>query len=514
MKRTFLLFIVAALLPLALVAQKVNLKALDKYYGQMVKDWNIPSMSIGIVKDGELIFSKGYGVLEVGETGQPDQNTLYAIASNSKAFTSALVAILVQEGKLSWDDKVQDHLPYFEIYDPYISGMVTIRDLLCHRTGLGTFSGDIGWYKANRTSEDIIKGLKHLPKAFEFRAGFGYSNVMYITAGEIIEKVTGKSWYDNVKERILEPLGMDRTITSVNKLESTGNFATPHALINDENVPVEWTSWEEIGAMGGLISSVKDVSKWMIFNMNHGIVGEDTILSKKSRNTLWTPHNNFTVDHTEKNDFNRHFNAYGLGWALSDYHGNLMVGHTGGYDGMISAITMIPDKKLGVVVLTNGQQSPIRAATNYALDAFFGNKGKDWSKELLEKMQERKKKDTRVEDMKAKRVEGTKPSLDLEKYTGTYHSAIYGNLQVSLNPQQQLRLTFEHSPGLSATLSHWHYDVWEIRWDDTQPWFGFGTVQFKMDNDLNVIGMHFNVPNYDFHFEELEPEKARTGEEE
>lgn len=308
---------------------KVDLKELDKYYAKMVKDWDLPSASIGIVKNGELIFTGNYGVLEEGKKEKPNAQSLYAIASNSKAFTSAIIGILVQEGKLTWDDKVKKHLPYFAIYDPWVSEHITIRDLLCHRSGLGTFSGDNIWYKSEATSKEIIERIKHVPQAFDFRTGFGYSNLMYITAGELIRTVTGKTWGENVKERILDPLGMKRSISSVTDLDKKGNFASPHARKEDENIVIPWANWDNVAATGGLISSVEDVSKWMIFNLNNGINGKDTILSKETRNTVWKPHNNFQVNHADKN-FDQHFSSYGLGWGLSDYHGRMKVGHTGG----------------------------------------------------------------------------------------------------------------------------------------------------------------------------------------
>jgi CubicO group peptidase (beta-lactamase class C family) len=473
----------------------------------MTKDWDVPSMSIGIVKDGKLVFSKGYGVKEIGKKGAPDKNTLYAIASNSKAFTSAIIAQLVQEGKLDWDDPVKNYLPYFELLDPWTSAHPTIRDILSHRVGLGTFSGDVIWYKSDFTPEQIIRKVKNIPPKFDFRAGFGYSNLMYITAGEVIRAVTGKSWVENVNERILSPLEMDRTITNPNKLASKGNFATPHARRDEINVPIVWENWEEIGALGGLISSVNDLSKWMVLNLNHGINGKDTLLTKNSRNTLWTPHNNYTVDHTKPNDFNRHFNGYGLGWGLSDYQGKLKVGHTGGYDGMLSAFTMIPDENLGVIVLTNGMKSPMMAATYYALDQYLGIiDGKNWSKDYLEATNRRNINDTRISSRKDAKIENTVPSLSLEAYTGTYLANIYGNIEIKLEGNA-LRLIFPNAPALNATLKHWHFDVWEIDWDIEHAWFSFGTLQFNMDNNLKITGMNFDVPNDDIFFDELKPKK-------
>lgn len=506
MKKSILLPVLIFLSAIVAVAQTAqpDLKRLDAFYERVVKDWDLPGMTVGIVKDGKLIFSKGYGVMEIGKSGRPDENTLYAIASNTKAFTSATIATLVQDGTLSWNGKVRDYLPYFELYDPYVSQEANLRDILSHRVGLGTFSGDVIWYKANLSAEQIIRRIKYLPKAYDFRAGYGYSNLMYITAGEVIRTATGKSWAENVHERLITPLGMTRTITSVRDLEKTGNYATPHAREAGKNIPIPWVDWETIAATGGIISSVKDLSNWMIFNLNHGIWGTDTLLTAASRNLLWTPHNNFVVDHTTPNDFHRHFNAYGLGWGLSDYHGRLRVGHTGGYDGMISALNLIPDENLGVVVLTNGMNSPIMAVTYQTLDAFLGAPEKDWSAEMLKGRQQAQQQDSRISDREGRHKTGTKPSLELAAYAGTYFSANYGNIGVKLE-NGQLLLSFEHSPGLNAHLEHWHYDVWKINWDEEQAWFGFGTVQFEMDNNLKVTGIRFDVPNDDIFFEELTP---------
>lgn len=508
MKKFFCLIIINLFILAAAIAQsetKVDLKKLDKYYSKMVKDWDLPGASIGIVKNGELIFKGNYGVLEKGKEGKPNEQTLYAIASNSKAFTSAIIGMLVQEGKLNWDDKIKKHLPYFAMYDSWVSEHITIRDILCHRAGLGTFSGDNIWYKSEMTSKEIIEHIKYVPQKFEFRAGFGYSNLMYITAGEIIKTVTGKTWGENVKERILDPLGMDRSISSIEDLEGKGNFAMPHERIEGENLVIPWVNWDNVAATGGLISSIEDLAKWMIFNLNNGINGNDTLLSKTSRNMVWTPHNNFSVDHTSTN-FDKHFSSYGLGWALSDYHGRMKVAHTGGYDGMISAITLIPDEKLGIVVLTNGVKSPISAATNYALDLFLGLEVKDWSTDVLNRTNKGKERDTRISDRIEKREFNTTPAVKPENFIGEYYSDMYGKISITDN-DKQLKLTFEHSPLLSANLTHWHYDVWEIHWDHPQAWFSFGTIKINTDNNLKVIGFDFDVPNNDFFFEELKPYK-------
>jgi CubicO group peptidase (beta-lactamase class C family) len=488
-----------------------DLKKLDAYFAKALTDWNVPGMTVGIVKDGKLIFSKGYGVKELGKPEKPDENTLFAIASNSKAFTTAAIAMMVKEGKLSLDDKVRKHLPYFELYNPFVSQDATVRDLLCHRIGHATFSGDAIWYLSdNLTAEQIIRRAKYLPNTYNYRAGYGYSNIMYITAGEVMKTVAGKRWGQIIQERILTPLEMQRTITTSKDLDKKGNYATPHQLVNAVHGPIAWEDWEAVEATGGIISSVKDMSTWMIFNLNNGILKNDTLLTPQLRNTLWTPHNTFSVDQTDKN-FDTHFRGYGLGWDLSDYKGRMRVGHTGGYSGMLSIVALIPDEKLGVIVLTNGMRGGLMTAvTNYTIDAFLNQKERDWSAENLANSKRNQAADTRISDRVKARVTGTKPSVPVEAYVGKYKADIYGDIEIK-KEGDQLRIYFEHSKRFNATLEHWHYDVWKIKWDNARDlsWFEFGTVRFEMDNNLKVTGLDFDVPNDDIWFYELKPQKVK-----
>ncbi|WP_281615079.1 serine hydrolase [Flammeovirga sp. SubArs3] len=488
---------------------KSEIKQLDKYCQSIIASWEVPSMTVGIVKDGELIFSKGYGTKEEGGKEIPNKNTLYAIASISKGFTATMIGQLVDEGKLHWDDKIVDYIPYFAVYDPYISQLITVKDILSHRVGLGTFSGDIMWYQSDYTSKEIIERIKYVDQSFELRDGFGYSNLMFITAGELIKTVTGKSWGENVQERILDPLGMDRTIYSLKELDKKGNYATPHMLIdNTVNKPIEWTSWEEIAATGGLISSVEDLSKWLTFNMNNGIIGEDTLMTASTRNTIWKLQNVYTSDLT-KAKVNTHFSGYGLGWGIKDYHGKMRVSHSGGYDGMITMVTMIPDENLGVIVLTNGLKSPISAASNYAVDLFMGlDDIPDYSSKYLQYSNDRYKNDHRVKDIENSRVEGTKPTLKLTSYEGVYHSDLNGDITVKLK-DGNLTIEFEHQNMLNAKLTHWNYDTFKMEWYRQSPWFTLGTVKFDTDNQNKIIGLSFDVPNNDFYFNEIKAKRIQ-----
>jgi CubicO group peptidase (beta-lactamase class C family) len=483
---------------------QVDTRPLDKYFAQALSDWEVPGMAVAIVKDGEIIFAQGYGVLEEGKKKKVDRHSMFAIASNTKAFISASLAHLVWEQKISWDDKVVEHLPYFELYDAYSTHETTLRDILSHRVGLGTFSGDVIWYKSDYTAEEVVKHVKFVPQAYSYRAGYGYSNLMFISAGEVIKSVTGMPWDEFVERHFLVPLDMNRTVTSVSKLAAMKNVASPHKTIDGKITPIPYAAWDNSGAAGGIISNVEDLSKWMIMQMNNGLNGADTLFSPDTQVDMWTPHNNRKVSlASQKNIPSRHFNGYGLGWGLSDYEGRKMVSHGGGYDGMYSRVTMIPEEHLAVVVLTNSMTGISTPITMKALDVLLGAGERDWSQEALPKA--KKSADARKQRVNKKvaaREVGTKPTLPLEAYTGNYYDPMYGAAKVVIE-EGHLVLDFGPAPQLKSDLSHWHYDTFKIDWREVHAWFSFGTVQFVLNNNNEVTGLEFDVPNNDIFFEEI-----------
>lgn len=497
----FKLYLLVVLLSVSFssVAQP-STKELANYIEKARALYGVPGMAVAIVKDGEIFMSQGFGVKSLGGKDKVDENTLFAIASNTKAFVASALAILIDKGKLSWDDPVKQYLPYFELYDPYVSDDIRIRDLLCHRAGLGTYSGDAIWYKSELPAEEVVKLAKHVPQAFPFRGGYGYTNLMFITAGEVIKAVTGQSWDEYVKQQFFSPLGMDRTITSTNELKEKGNYATPHKTYLDQNTAIEWTNWDNMGAAGGIISSVDDMASWMILNLNSGILGSDTLLDPGEQNILWTLHNNYVLSKASKERMpGRHFAGYGLGWGLQDYYGRLMVSHGGGYDGMYSRVSMMPDENLGIVVLTNSMSGISGNLINYIYNQFIEEDKRDWVEENYRPQQPFRG----IKELKEARQEGTSSTLKLSKYAGDYFANMYGDISVKLE-NDKLRLYFSHSPGLSATLSHWHYDTWQIEWDEVHAWFDFGLVTFELNDALQVVGMNINVPNNDIFFHEFD----------
>jgi len=500
-----ILWLIISLPPLAMA--QPDIRAIENYIEKARLDWDVPGLSVAIVYQGKVVSSRGYGVLEVGKKDEVDENSLFAIASNTKAFTATALGMLSDEGKLDFDDRVQEYVPQFKLYDSYASAEATVADLLCHRVGLGTYSGDILWYKTDFTTEQLIGKISLVPQAYGFRNGYGYSNLMFVVAGEVLKNASGESWDMFIKNRILNPIGMNRTITSVKELDRIGNFATPHKIVEGKNIPIEWVNWDTMGPAGGIISSSTDMAKWLLLNLNNGIWKNDTLMNPTTQVVLWTPHNNFVVtDASKKAIPGTLFRGYGLGWSINDYFGNRIISHGGGYDGMYSQVALVPEQQLGIVILTNTMKGIANPLKNYIINAFISKDARDWSAEFLAKSKEPGKAEKLIKTQREARVMDTKPTFKLAGYVGTYYSDWLGTIRIEIENDEMV-LKFDHAPDLSAHLSHWHYDTWEIKWDKVHAWFDFGTIQFHYDSEMKITGFEFNVPNYDIFFEEVKVER-------
>ena len=386
--------------------------------------------------------------------------------------------MLVEEDALSWDDPVVDHLPYFQLYSPYVTAEMRVRDLLSHRSGLGTFSGDLLWYGTGYSAEEVVRRARFLKPAGPFRAHYGYSNIMFIAAGEIIPAVTGQGWSEFLQERILDVLGMDRTVTSVEALEGLANVATPHAQPEGELRAYPWRSWEAPAAAGGIISSVTDMAKWLTLQLNRGELDGRRVLSDGAFREMWEPHiANPAIRVVEVLYPSTHFLAYGLGWNLMDYLGRKVVSHSGAYDGMFSRVALVPEENLGMVVLTNSATGIGLALMYQILDTYLDGPEQDWSQQSLQwEMAGRRGFGEGIEAIEKNRVPATAPSLALEAYTGTYGGSMYGDATVTIDADS-LVLQLLPTPGLVGDLRHLHYDTFVVEWRNRFPWFGKGTVQ-------------------------------------
>lgn len=493
----------------ATVFAQADLANLDQYFEQARAGWDVPGMAVAIVKDGEIVHIGGYGVLEKGSDAKVDENTLFAIASNTKAFIAASLASLVDEGMLSWDDRLKKHIPYFQLVDEVATQRASVRDALSHAVGFSDYSGDAIWFNSNHTAEEVLRHVAHLEPAFEFRSDYGYSNVMFIAAGEVIGAASGVSWDDYIEGHFFEPLGMTRSLTDTNEAES--NVATPHKISGGENVPLELVSWTAMGsgAAAGIMSTAADMAKWITLHLNEGEIDGKQLFSAARQQEMWHPHFNYTVTPATRETYpGRNFNGYGLAWGTSEYRGHFMAAHGGAYDGMYSRVAMVPDEELGIVVLTNTMKGISTWLVYDIVDAYLGSSVRDWSAYGLERDNRSKANfASRMDDFRYARVENTEATFSIDQIVGTYYDDLYGDIKVQ-NGSDGLRLNFPRAPGLSASLEHFHYDTYEIKWDVTHSWFDFGTVQFESNHKREVVGMSFSVPNEDIFFEELNLKKV------
>jgi len=479
-----------------------QLQHLDTYFEKSLHEWNIPGMAIAIISSDSIYLSKGYGVTNIQSRQAVDKHTLFAVASNSKAFTASALAQLVDQGKLSWTDKVIDFLPYFKMYDDYVTQHFTIADLLSHRSGLATFSGDLLWYATTKTPKEIIQAQQYLQPKYDFRTTFGYSNISYLVAGQIIEKISGKTWANYVQDSFITPLKMTRTLTSTSQLISSTNIATPYFTENNKNTALKWVNWDNIAPAGALISSVHDFSKWLQLNLKNGELNGKEYFSTKQFNQLTTPHINFKV---RKNKHKNHFSSYGLGWNLEDYEGVKVISHSGGYDGMISKSFFIPEKNLGVVILTNSINWLPGAISKKILDVIVANNSedKDWSADYL--AIKKKRDSTQLEKLKTiEKQRGTlnKNHLALEQYTGVFTDKMYGNVTVSIK-KGHLFFQMEKTPIFHATLQHWNHHIFTFRFDTSLTSLPQGKLWFSLDKEGKVYQLRVDVPNPDFDFTEF-----------
>jgi len=499
----FFFFLVTA----NLFAQKPDLQKLETYIQKCMTDWEIPGMAVGIIKNDSLIFAKGFGVREINKPDKVDANTMFGIASNTKAFTAAALATLVDEGKIKWDDKVIDYIPYFEMYDPFVTHEFTIRDLLCHRSGLATFSGDLVWDASNYNREEIIRRIKYLKPVYSFRSHYGYSNLLVLTAGEIIPKVTDKSYDDYVKEKFFEPLGMTATNTSITNHANYKNLAIPHAKNNGKTVTVKYISWDNIAPAGGINSTVNDMSKWIKMQLNKGTLDGKLYFSKSAQREMWSSQ---TIEDVSKFDEmlfpSMHFHTYGLGWDMFDYHGRKIINHSGGLDGMISQVVLVPEEKIGFVILTNSINYLPYTLMYSILDECFGVEGKDYSSIILNYVKIRDENKIKADkDADDKRNKKSKPSLSLDKYCGTYGGELYGNATITLK-NGKLELQFVPTPDFFSVLEHWQYDTFVVEFKNF-PSLPKGKINFILNQDGDVDEFKIDVPNPDFDFTELKFKK-------
>jgi CubicO group peptidase (beta-lactamase class C family) len=452
------LAVLLALLPGVLPAQQDQLQGFDDYVRAALKLTGTPGVAIAVVKDDSIVFARGYGFRQMGKPGAVDERTVFAIGSETKAFTAAALAMLVDEGLIGWDDPAARHLKGFQLADPLASRELTVRDMLSHRSGLP--GGDELWYGSASSRDDVLYRVRFLVPAWSFRSRFQYQNVMFIGAGEIIPAVAGKSWDAFVAERIFRPLGMTSSSTSVTALEGLPNLATPHERIGGKMRVVPYRNIDNAGPAGSINSNVLDMAQWLRLQLGAGRLGTTELIKPARFDEMHTPQTIVQRSETEAIRYaDSHFLAYGLGWYLFDYHDRRVSEHAGGIDGMTADLMLVPEEKLGVVVLTNAGHNSLPWALAYrVLDAFLGRKPIDRVALFYNAFQKLDAQEDSVARLEAAgRRRGTHPTLPLDRYTGVYTDSLHESARVSLEDRKLLlRIGKTVTPW---SLEHWHGDL-------------------------------------------------------
>ena len=484
-----LLFITLICLSLFTAAQKKAgttqpATLFDAYIQSALQTWKTPGLSVAVVKDGNVVFNKGYGVKELGKPDPFSTSTLSTCASTTKAMTAVCMAMLVDEGKIKWTDIVTDILPEFRLSDPYVTSQITVKDLFTHNAGLG--NADLLWVFGYSRSE-ILHRMQSIPLAYSLRSSFIYQNLMYITAGELIKKVSGKTWDDFITERLFTPLGMNHTYADYSKAPDKDKTGL-HFKDNDTVKVIQYRHDDNIGAAGGVWSCSDDIVKWMQFLQDSARKDGKRLVKPETFAELFKPQSIVTESefYPTQAITKPHWKTYGLGWFQQDYRGQMVQFHTGSLDGLVAILGMIPEKHLSIYIFGNLDHTEIRHALMFkAFDLWgFNDNSKDWSNDFY-KMYKGLSDTAKVKEKAGenKRVLNTKPSLELKSYCGNYQNATYGTAEVVIeNNSLQLKLP----NNFSLNLNHWNYDTFKGVYNDW--WVGKSNVQFLLDNNGAVTG--------------------------
>jgi CubicO group peptidase (beta-lactamase class C family) len=482
---------------------------LDSYVAASMKTFDVPGMAVAIIKDGKIVVAKGYGVRRLGDPTPVDEFTMFAIGSNTKAFTTAALATLIDEGKLSWDDPVYQRLPGFVMYDPYVSHEMTIRDLLTHRSGMGLGEGDLlFWPHSTYTRAEVIYKLRFMKPASSFRSHYAYDNLLYMTAGQVIPAVTGTSWDDYIRQHIFAPLGMTHSNVTNSDFKPGDDYAFPHSRVDSKLQVIPFGVLDNAGPAGAINSSATDMAKWVQLQLNRGkFTGRDgRLFSEQRSKEMWTPQTILPINDPPPPlaALKANFADYALGWGLRDYHGRKLVGHTGGVGGFVSRVMLVPEENLGVVVLTNAEEDGAFDSILYhVLDHYFHLPPTDWiaAYKAVKDNEEADANET-MKRAEGARAADSKPSLPLEKYAGTYNDAWYGPITIRRNGENGgLVITFDHTPTMIGDLQHWQYDTFKAHWRTRTIEDAFITFALNPDGTIDSARMAAVSPLADFSFD-------------
>jgi CubicO group peptidase (beta-lactamase class C family) len=480
---------------------------LDDHVARVMKEFQVPGISLAVVKDSKVLAERGYGVRKLGDPTPVDAQTLFGIASNTKAFTATALGLLVEEGKLEWDAPVVRYLPWFQLSDPFVTREMTVRDLLVHRSGLGLGAGDLLWWPPSTYDrKEIARRLRYLPLVKSFRSAYAYDNVLYLIAGEVIETVSGLTWEDFVSSRILKKVGMAGSNVLHSAAATGGNAATPHARIDGFVRPIAPFASDNTNPAGGINSNAADMSKWLLVLLSGGRLADGSrLFSAATARQLWTLVTPIPAGDPppELAALRSNFNGYALGFGVRDYRGRKLVSHTGGLPGYVSRVAMLPELNLGVSVLTNQESgAAFNAVTHYILDYYLEAPPIDWVA-AFKKVESRAEAESAAQEKRAvsARDASSHPSLPLKGYEGSYTDPWYGDVTLTLEGEK-LVMRFGHTPSLVGDLEHWQHDTFVVKWRDRELRAdAYVTFALNPDGSIDQAKMKAVSPATDFSFD-------------
>ncbi len=466
-----------------------QIKAFDTYVEHARQEWKVPGLAVALVKDGRILFTKGYGVRELGQPEPVDTETLFTCASTTKAMTAVCMGMLVDEGKVKWDDPVVQYLPEFQLYDAYATRDLKIRDLFLHNSGVG--NADFLWSGMNISSDEVIRKMRLVQPSYSLRGGFVYQNIFYLAAGQVIEKVSGQTWSDFVRQRIFKPLGMNRTRATRGEAANDPNQVKPHYLVKGVIQVIENTSADQIGPAGSVWSSIGDISKWVLCMLDSSKYEGGRLLQPATFREMFKPQTLVTSEqfYPTQTLTKPNWMTYGLGWFQHDYKGKKVNFHTGSLAGAIAIHGQIPEEQIGIYVFGNFDHAEVRHALMYkAFDLFALGGDRDWSADLLKLYSGIREKGERAQkDFEAKRNVNTRPSLALESYAGKYTDPLYGEVTITLSGD---KLEFNINNFVKATLGHWHFDTFYGPYE--KAWYGNAIARFTLTATGKVENLEFD----------------------
>jgi CubicO group peptidase (beta-lactamase class C family) len=509
-RRSFFALLLAAAFAVGVgrAQQSATLPAgLDDYVARVMRAFEVPGVSLAVVKDGHSVLAKGYGVRRLGGEQTVDSQTLFGIASNTKVFTAIALGILVDEGKVEWDAHVVRYLPWFQLSDPYVTRELTIRDLLVHRSGLGLGAGDLLWWpESTYDRKEIARRLQFLPLVTSFRNAYAYDNVLYIVAGEVIEAISGNTWEAFIESRILKPVGMRTTTVRHSGAGGEGNIAVTHARVNGRVQPIRPFISDNTNPAGGINSNADDMAKWLGVLLGRGQLADGSrLVSEQTFRviTSWVTPTPVGEPPTELAATRANAAGYALGLGVRDYRGQGVLTHTGGLPGYVSRVYLLPDANLGVAVLTNQESGEaFDAITYFIVDHYLHAPKTDWLS-AYQAAQARTLANIADQEKKAvqARNSASRPSLPLASYAGTYRDAWYGDIVVA-QEGSRLSLRFTKTPALIGDLEHWQYDTFVVRWRDRELRAdAYVTFALNPDGKIDQAKMQAVSPATDFSFD-------------